>query len=75
MVLFNHHWLPLSVSSPCDLDVDHPDPGVGGGAHRGRHQAADADVPLAREAAHPLALEVMHGEDIGGHHDHHRDVE
>ena len=52
-----------------------PDPRVGGGAHSGRHQAADAHVPLACQAAQLLLLEVVHREDVGGHHDHHRDVE
>ena len=58
-----------------NLNVDHPDPGVGGGSYSGRHQAADAHVPLARQAAQLLSLEMMHCEDVGGHHYHHRDVE
>ena len=63
------------MRSSGDLDVDHPDPRVGGGAHGGRHQAADAYVPLAGQAAQLLLLEVVDSEDVGGHHDHHRDVE
>ena len=66
---------PLRVRSAGNLDVDHPDPRVGGSAHSGRHQAADAHVPLARQAAQLLLLEVVHREDVGGHHDHHRNVE
>ena len=66
---------PLRMRSSGDLDVDHPDPRVGGGAHGGRHQAADPHVPLAGQAAQLLLLEVVDSEDVGGHHDHHRDVE
>ena len=58
----------------CLGDLRH-DPRAGGGPHCGRHQAGDAHVPLARQAAQLLSLEVVHSEDVGRHHDHHRDVE
>ena len=32
-------------------------------------------MPLARQAAQLLSLEVVHSEDVGRHHDHHRNVE
>ena len=31
--------------------------------------------PRQRARHQPLPLEVVHGEGVGGHHDHHRDVE
>ena len=44
-------------------------------AHRGRHQAGDADVSVGRQTASLLFVEVVDCEDVGGDHDQHRDVE
>ena len=56
--------------------------GAGGETHpRGRgpdsrrHQTGDADVPVGRQAASLLLVEVEDSQDVGGHHDQHRDVE
>ena len=48
-----------------NLNVDHPNPRVGGSPDGGGHKAADADVSLAREAAKLLLLEVMQSENVG----------
>ena len=56
---------PLRMRSSSNLNVDHPNPRVGGGADSGGHKAADADMSLAREAAQLLLLEVMHSENVG----------
>ena len=44
-------------------------------AHRGRHQAGDADVSVGRQTASLLFVEVVDCEDVGGDHDQHGDVE
>ena len=61
--------LPLRMRSSSNLNVNHPDPGVGGGADGGAdgggHKTADADVPLARETAKLLLLKVINSENMG----------
>ena len=54
------------MRSSSNFNVNHPDPGVGGGADGGGHKTADADVSLAREAAELLLLKVMYSENMGG---------
>ena len=54
------------MRSSSNFNVNHPDPGVGGGADGGGHKTADADVPLARETAQLLLLKVMNSENVGG---------